>query len=146
MIFLGRDCQPGVNLNRQPGVNFIVFCTLEQMIEKGYVRKGEQLFFSKDEPRHILLAYELLKAAQMIEIKGQEVVGIPVSLTFDSMDYFLSYVFYKKLSFPQLHRTAWDFFLPVFRQFPRMTQKISLKPERIELDFNGGWKFNGVIE
>lgn len=118
---------------------------LEQMIEKGYVRKGEQLFFSKDEPRHILLAFELLKVTQMIEIKGQELIGSPVSLTFDSMEYFLSYIIYKKLRFPQLHRTAWDFFLPVFRQFPRMTQKVSSKPESVELDFTGGWKFNVVV-
>lgn len=119
---------------------------LEKMIEKEYVRKGEQLFFSKDEPRHILLAFELLKVAQMIEIKGQEVIGIPASLSFDSMEYFFSNVFYKKLSFPQLHRTALDFFLPVFRQFPRMTQKISFNPERVVLDFKGGWKFNGAID
>jgi hypothetical protein len=119
---------------------------LEQMIEKGYVRKGEQLYFSKDEPRHILLAFELMNVTQILEKKGKKLLGVSVKLTFDSMDYFLGYIFHKSQSIPQLHRNAWDFFLPVFSQFPKFAQKITTKPEQVELDFSGGWKFNGIID
>lgn len=119
---------------------------LEKMVQKGYFRKQELIFFSKDEPRHFLLAFDLLKASQMLEKQGSELLGKPVKLTFNAMDYFLAYVFFKKLSYPQLHRAAWDFFLPVFRHFPRMTQKFDLKSEQVELDFTGGWKFNVITE
>ncbi|MDI1324852.1 MAG: hypothetical protein PSV36_19065 [Algoriphagus sp.] len=119
---------------------------MEKMIGKGYVRRDELVFFSKDEPHYILLAFELLMVSQMIEIRGSELIGKPVKLTFNAIDYFLEYVFFKKLSFPQLHRAAWDFFLPIFRHFPRMTQKFDLKSEQVELDFTGGWKFNVTAE
>lgn len=119
---------------------------LMTMLDMGYLRRDELVFFSKDEPMQILLAIELQKVTQLLEKKGTELLGIPVKLTLNAMDYFLSYVFYKKLSFPQLHQAAWDFFLPVFHQFPRMTQKISTKPAQVELDFSGGWKFNGIID
>ncbi|MFN4000322.1 MAG: hypothetical protein ACK4HU_21090 [Algoriphagus sp.] len=118
---------------------------LLRISEKDYFRKGELVFFSKDEPIHILLAIELQRVTQALEEEGSKLLGLPVKLTLNAMDYFLSYIFYKRLSNLQLHRAAIDFFLPVFRQFPRMTQKISLRPERVVLDFKGGWKFT-VIE
>ncbi len=87
-----------------------------------------------------------MKVTQIFEEKSQELLGVSVKLTFDSMDYFLGYIFHKSQSSPQLHRNAWDFFLPVFRQFPRFAQKINTQPEQVELDFNGGWRFNLVTE
>jgi hypothetical protein len=118
---------------------------LMPIIDKGYLRMEELVFFSKDEPMQILLAIELQKVTQLLEEKGSQLLGIPVRLTLNAMDYFLSYVFYKKLSFPQLHQSAWDFFLPVFRHYPRMNQKLKLESDKIELDFKGGWKFNLII-
>ena len=87
-----------------------------------------------------------MNVTQILEKKGQELLGVSVKLTFDSMDYFLAYIFHKSQSIPQLHRNAWDFFLPVFSQFPKFAQKITTKPEQVELDFSGGWKFNGIID
>lgn len=119
---------------------------LERMMELDYVRKEEVVFFSKDEPRHILLGFELMTVTKSVEEKGKELLGIPVSLTLDSMDYFIRYVFHKKLSFPRLHQAALDFFIPVFCQFPRVTQKVALHPNYIQLDFQGGWKFKVITE
>jgi len=87
-----------------------------------------------------------MNVTQILEKKGQELLGVSVKLTFDSMDYFLGYIFHNSQSLPQLHGNAWDFFLPVFRQFPRFAQKIPTKPEQIELDFNGGWKVNSILD
>jgi len=87
-----------------------------------------------------------MNVTQILEKKGLELLGASVKLTFDSMDYFLGYIFHKSQSIPQLHRNAWDFFSQVFHQFPRMTQKISSKSELVELDFTAGWKFNLINE
>ena len=116
------------------------------LMDKGYLRKEDLVFFSKDEPIHILLAFELQRVTEALEKIGSAVLGIPVKLTLNAMDYFLAYIFYKRLSNFQLHRAATDFFLPVFRQFPRMTQKVPIQPNFIQLDFRGGWKFIVVTE
>ncbi len=115
------------------------------MMDRGYFRRDELIFFSKDEPIQILLAIELQKVTQLLEQKGAELLGIPVRLTLNAMDYFLSYVFYKKLSFPQLHQAAWDFFLPVFHQFPRMTQKSALNPHRLNWIFQAVGSLTGLL-
>jgi hypothetical protein len=117
---------------------------LQKLIEKDYFSKDELVFFSKDEPVHIMLAIELQKVTQMLELKGAEVLGIPIRLTFNAMDYFLAYFYHKRLKSIQLHRAAVDFFLPVFRQYPRMTQNFNPKASQVQLDFKGGWKFDEI--
>jgi len=112
-----------------------------QFLEKGHLRRDELVFFSKNEPTQILLAIELQKVTQQLEEKGTRIIGTPVKLTRNAMEYFLAYIFYKKLSSLQLHQAADDFFGPVFRQYPRMTQKITNPLNFIQLDFKGGWKF-----
>ncbi len=114
---------------------------IQAFLEKGHLRRDELVFFSKNEPTQILLAIELQKVTQVLEEKGTRIIGIPVKLTRNAMEYFLAYIFYKKLSHLQLHHAAEDFFVPVFRQYPRMTQKITNPPDFIQLDFKGGWKF-----
>jgi hypothetical protein len=114
---------------------------VQPFLEKGHLRRDELVFFSKNEPTQILLAIELQKVTQALEEKGTRMIGIPVKLTRNAMEYFLAYIFYKRLSNTQLHHAALEFFLPVFRQYPRVTQKVSIQPNFIQLDFKGGWKF-----
>jgi hypothetical protein len=117
---------------------------LQKLIEMEYFSKDELVFFSKDEPVHILLAVELQKVTQMLEQKGSQVLGIRIRLTFNAMDYFLAFIFYKRLSSIQLRRAAVDFFLPVFRQYPRMIQNLNPNASQVQLDFKGGWKFDEI--
>jgi hypothetical protein len=119
---------------------------LQKLIEKEYFSKDELVFFSNDKPAHILLAVKLQKVTQMLEQKGSDLLGIPVRLTFSSMDYFLAHIFYKRLSNPQLHRAALDFFIPVFRQYPRMSEKVEPSRSQVQLDFKGSWKFDLITE
>jgi hypothetical protein len=119
---------------------------LERMIDLGYLEREETIFFSNDEPRHIKYAFDLINLTRLIEKKGQELLGIPVSLTLDSMDYFIQYSFYKKLCSKGLLRLALDYFIPVLSQYPRMSQNITIQPKFIQLDFQGGWKFRAVSE
>ncbi len=119
---------------------------IQPLLENGYVRRDEMVFFSKDEPAQILLAIELQKVTQALEINGSNLIGIPIKLTRNAMEYFLSYIFYQKLRPAQLHRAAEDFFLPVFRQYPRMTKKVSRHPHQIQLDFKGGWIYELLID
>lgn len=114
---------------------------LMRLMEQDYLRREELVFFSKDEPIHILLAIELQNVTQAIEEEGAKLLGVPVKLTLNAMEYFLAYIFYKRLNNTQLHRAALEFFIPVFRQYPRVTQKVSIQPNFIQLDFKGGWKF-----
>lgn len=118
---------------------------LERMIELGYVRKEELVFFSKDEPRHILLAFELISLTRALEEKGQALLGVPVSITMDSMDYFIRYVFHKDLSHTRLHQVALDFFLPVFSQYRRMARVVCRKVQLVEVDFAGSWKLQAIF-
>ncbi len=117
---------------------------LQGLMEQDYLRKEELVFFSKDEPIHILLAIELQRVTQALEEMGSKMLGTQVKLTLNAMDYFLAYIFYKRLSNVQLQRAAIDFFLPVFRQHPRTTQKVPIQPNFIQLDFRGGWKFTAI--
>lgn len=119
---------------------------LYPIMEKEYLKKEELLFFSKDEPRQILLALELLKIKEVLEDVGSEILQIPIRLSFGAMDYFICYTFYKKLNNTKLRQAALDFFIPVFFQCPQMTKKIKTKHSEIQLDFSGGWKFKGIID
>jgi hypothetical protein len=119
---------------------------LHRLIEEGSLKREELIFFSNDEPRQILLAIALQKVTLRIEEQGTELLGSPVKLTIQAMDYFLAYIFYQKLSDKQLRQAALDFFLPVFRQFPKMINQIQFKPKTVQLDFHGGWKFKAFSE
>lgn len=119
---------------------------IERMIEKEYIKQEELIFFSKDSPFRAQMAFDLQEVTSVIAGKGSELLGIPVSISFNAMDYFLVYVFYKKLNYSKLLQAGLDFFLPVFRQYPRMTGKVNLRPEKLELDFKGGWKFNLTMD
>lgn len=119
---------------------------MQRMIEKEYVKQEELIFFSKDCPFHAQMAIDLQAVTSAIAVKGSELLGIPVSISFNAMDYFLAYVFYKKLIYSKLLQAGLDFFLPVFRQYPRMTGKVNIRPEKLELDFKGGWKFNLMLD
>lgn len=117
---------------------------LHPIMDKEYIKKEDLLFFSKDEPRQILLALELLKIKEVLEDAGSELLQIPVRISFGAMDYFICYTFYKKLSNAKLRQAALDFFIPVFFQYPQLTKNIQAKPSEIQLDFSGGWKFQAV--
>jgi hypothetical protein len=119
---------------------------LPELIDEGYIQREELVFFSKDEPRHIMLALELLKIKEVLEDVGREMLQVPIRLSFGAMDYFICYTFYKKLSNAKLRQAALDFFLPVFWQYGPMTKKIKPKPSQVQLDFQGGWRFQAIID
>jgi len=119
---------------------------LKLMIEKGYVFSKELVFFSKDEPKHIQLAFDLILVKGMLEEKGSELLKLKVHLSKDAMDCFLSYIFYQKLSASLLRQAALDFFTPVFWQYPRMIKNVNPKPSQVEIDFTGGWNFKSIYD
>lgn len=117
---------------------------LKLMMQKGYVFREDLVFFSKDEPRHIQLAFELVEIVRILEEKGSELLKLRVKLSFNAIDYFLAYIFYQKLSFSRLKQVALDFFTPVFWQFPRMVKNINPRPSIVLLEFKGGWNFQVI--
>lgn len=119
---------------------------MQRMIEKEYVKQEELIFFSKDRPFHAQMAFDLQAVTSVLAGKGSELLSIPVSISFNAMDYFLAYVFYKKLNYSKLLQAGFDFFLPVFSQYASMTRRVNLRPEKLELDFKGGWKFNLIMD
>lgn len=119
---------------------------LKPILNQGFVKKEELQFFSKDEPRQILHALELLKIKEVLEDVGSEILKRPIRLSFGAMDYFICYTFYKKLNSAKLRQAALDFFIPVFFQYQQMTESLKSVPSEIQLDFSGGWKFQGVID
>ncbi|WP_026951137.1 hypothetical protein [Algoriphagus mannitolivorans] len=119
---------------------------LSLMIRKGYVFREDLVFFSKDEPRHIQMAFDLVKIKTALEERGTEVLKTAVQLSFNAMDYFISYIFYQKLSAFQLRQAAMDFFLPVLMRYPTHSKNINLNPSHILLDFKGGWIFHSITD
>jgi hypothetical protein len=77
-----------------------------------------------------------------LEKQGKDQFGIPIKFSFSSLEYFLTYVFYKKLDYNKLKKESEDFFRPVISQIPRMISKIEKQPCFIEIDFKAGWRFN----
>lgn len=119
---------------------------IRELIREGYVFKEQLIFFSKDDPKDIQLAFDLIRIKKMLEENSQELLNIKVSISFNSMDYLHTQVYYKKLSFNQLKQASFDFFTPVYWQFKRMVNKIRPKPTKVEIDFRSGWKFNALAD
>jgi hypothetical protein len=115
---------------------------LDLALTEGYLKKEELIFFSKDAPRKIQLAFELIKVCEVLRDKGKEKIGIPVSFTFSAVEYFHIYFAHKRLTYRQLVQEGVFFFDPVFRQYPKMVKNLPCKPQQVEIDFKGGWKFN----
>ena len=120
---------------------------LKILMDKKYLRKKELIFFSKDGLRKIQLVFDLMSLYPQIEAQGSTFIGVPVTLSLEAVSHFQVYIAHKKLSYQQLKREAFNFFDPVFRQYPRLIQKLpSYEPKSIEVDFNGGWRFQVITD
>lgn len=115
---------------------------LHRFMDSDLIRRDELLFFSKDKPYFLKLAFNLIKLHQYLEDHFSQKSGFPISISCMAMDYFSQYVFYRKLNYAKLKQEAFIFFLPVFHQIPRIVSKFNEEVETLEIDFKAGWKFN----
>lgn len=115
---------------------------LHRFIDSGLMKRDELLFFSKDKPYFLKLAFNLIKLHQYLEFHFSQKFDFPINISCMAMDYFSQYVFYKKLNYARLKQEAVIFFLPVFHQIPRIVSKFNEEAETVQIDFKAGWKFN----
>ncbi|WP_100629825.1 hypothetical protein [Algoriphagus formosus] len=117
---------------------------LKNLVEKGLLNQKELIFFSKDESITIQTVMNVISLKPIIESQGRQILATQVEITSRTLSYFHLYVIYKKLSYPKLKKEALAFFDPVFRQYPRLASNLPKleKPEKVKLDFIGGWRFS----
>lgn len=115
---------------------------LVSILKLGYIQSNELVFFSKDIPHQIGLAFDLVSAKVKLELIASKQTGMEVRITFGALDYFLTHIFHKRLGFSKLFLAMEDFFRPVFNPIPRMLSKTNHAPKAIEVDFKAGWKYH----
>ncbi|WP_198669836.1 hypothetical protein [Cognataquiflexum aquatile] len=116
------------------------------ILQLKYILKKELIFFSKDKPYHITLAFDLIRAKTSLEEFALLQTGVLLSINFRAIDYFACYIFNKKSNFSNLIQEMKDFFRPIINNIPRIAKKNKTNPTPIEVDFKGGWKYNFLID
>lgn len=122
-------------------VNFVPE-VLNLLIQKQLLKKEDLIFFSKDEVPKIKMAFDLIKIVPIIEERGSDLLGFPIRMSFSALQYFQIYIAHKNLSHEELIKQALAFFDPLFPKYTRMIRKLPFLPKQVELDFEGGWRFN----
>lgn len=114
---------------------------LVPILNQGFIQRDELIFVVKDKTYFIELAFDIIEAKGRLENEAFQKIGIKVLLGDSALDYFLGFVFYKKLSFSNLIHEFFNFFQPLINEIPLSERKIRDCSNHIEIDFITGWKY-----